>query len=438
MPKTTHKLIQNGRTIYGPAEANPDGLTALTGKRGRHSDGANLYYVVGFKGEHRWAFYYKHRSRKLASGLPAPVEMGVGSAPDGSERDCVSLASARRRAAEHRATLQKGLDPLEEKRKAKGDLAPVVPAAAPVIVAADPAENNIDFGTYADQYFDQVKGSWKGKIHARQWLRSLTVEAAALRAMRIRDIETAHVLNVLRPIFEKTPETGKRLQSRIHAVLSSATVDKYRSDTPNPARWKGHLDRTTLPKRKTRDVRNHPALPYTEMPVFMGELRQRNSLSALALQFTIGTLGRTSEIIKAEWREIDFDAKLWIVPPIRMKGSKEHRVPLTDSMLALLADVRKISHGDYIFAVGQGRPLSNQAMSELLKGMHPPSVATVHGFRSSFRDWAGDESADIDPTIAEFCLAHVIGDKAEKAYRRGTALTKRRKALDEWDKFIFG
>lgn len=438
MPKVTNKLVQSGKAIFGPDPANRKSLIDLTGRRGRHSDGGGLYFVVGHKGEHRWAFLYKSRTRKLASGLPAPVEMGIGGAPDGTGRDAVSLANARKRAKDHRAILHEGKDPLETRRTAKA--VPVVIAAPIVAVAPErPADQkNITFGEFADQYFEEKKVGWKNPKHVAQWKRDLQVICEPLRPKMVRDIDTSDVLKLVRPIFEDTPETGKRLQERINRVIGAATVEGYRDNIPSPARWAGHLSESSLRVRKASDVRNHPALPYAEMPIFMGELRQRNSLSALALRFTIGTCARTNEIIGAMWKEIDFDSKTWTIPGARMKGGRDHKVPLTDSMVALLKDVKRISHGDYIFAIGHSAPLSNQAMSELLKGMREPGIATVHGFRSSFRDWAGDEEADIDPTIAEFCLAHVIGDKAEKAYRRGTAFNKRRKALEAWEKYLAG
>lgn len=436
MPKLMNKLVQNGKAIFGPDPINRKSLIDLTGRRGRHSDGGGLYFVVGHKGEHRWAFLYKSRTKKLQkSGLPKPIEMGIGGAPDGTGRDAVSLANARKRAKDHRAILHQGKDPLEEKRNAAPVVAPVaINASAPA--SAD--QKNITFGDFADQYFAEKKGGWKNAKHIAQWKRDLEEICEPLRPKMIRDIDTPDVLALVRPIFEKTPETGKRLQERINRVIGAATVEGYRDNIPSPARWAGHLSETSLRTRKASEVRNHPALPYAEMPIFMGELRQRNSLSALALRFTIGTCARTSEVIGAKWNEIDSDSKTWTIPGVRMKGGREHKIPLTDSMVALLEDVKRISHGDYIFAIGHSAPLSNMAMAELLKGMREPGVATVHGFRSSFRDWAGDEEADIDPSIAEFCLAHVIGDKAEKAYRRGTAFNKRRKALEAWEKFITG
>lgn len=428
------KLMQKGRVIFSPDNDNDDSMIAVNGQRGRHSDGGGLYFVVGSKGECRWAFIYKSRTRKLASGLPAPVEMGIGGAPDGSDKPAVSLADARRRAAELRAVLVNGKDPKTERDAGR---AAVAPASAPAMTAiARPSPDgqlNITFGEFADRYFEENRKGWKNVKHIAQWKRSLTEEAAPLRPIMVRDIDTPHILDLLRPIIATKYETGRRLQERINRVLGAATVQGYRDNTPSPARWVGHLSES-LPRKAANAKKGHAALPYAEAPSFMRDLRKRNSLSAFALQWTICTVARTTEATHGKWTEIDFANKLWIVPPERMKGNREHRVPLTDAMMTLLGEVRKFSHGDYIFAHGNV-PLSNMAMAELLKGMRPG--VTVHGMRSTFSDW-GNETTDHSDKVIDFCLAHINGDKAEAAYRRGTSLAKRRKVLEDWEKYLAG
>ncbi|BAL73750.1 tyrosine-type recombinase/integrase [Bradyrhizobium cosmicum] len=444
----------------------PADLKAFKDK-GRYSDGGGLYYVIGSKGERRWAFLYKSRRERYPTGAPKVHELGLGGAPapDG-DKPAVSLADARRRADTLRRLLSEGKDPLTEKRSE--------PIPSPVVVHVElperPAdEKNVLFGTFADAYFKAKKGEWKNEKHVNQWKRSIEVEAAPLRDKIIRDIDTDEVLSLLRPIFLSTPETGKRLQERLSKIFAAATVEKYR-DGANPAAWAGHLKETDLRTRKASDVKSHEALPFNDIPLFMHTLRRYTSMSARALEWTILSVARTSETIGARWSEIDYEQKLWIVPAGRMKKSREHRVPLTDSMLTMLEEQRKITGGfEFIFS-NNGDPLSNMAMTEVVKGLvRPPretdqsAVAavtsdrwqdaihyffdnkgamvcstklsrapTVHGFRSSFSDWAND-TTEHDAKIIDFCLAHINSDKTEAAYRRSDAVEKRRRVLIDWD-----
>jgi len=434
------KQERNGGNIL----ALIDGVYKVPEKRARYADGGGLYFMVGASGERKWTFRYKSRSERLRSGDPKPVEMGLGRAPKpgrnvltakGFVRECypgVSLADARRAADECRALLVQRLDPLTERRRSI--------VTAPPLVFATSAERpagvrNITFGEFADRYFDtMVAGVFKNPKHVDQWKRSLTELAEPLRPLLVREIDTPHMLELLRPIFERTPETGKRVQERIAKVIQAATVEKYRIG-PNPAEWVGNL-KSSLPTRLESDVRNHQAVRFEQMPAFMVRLRQRNSLSALALLWTIGTVARTSETIGARWAEINFEERLWTVPPGRMKKNREHRVPLTDSMMDLLTKLKAISGtGEFMFALDH-KPLSNMAMAELLKGLEGKGP-TVHGFRSSFSDW-GNETTDFDPMVIDFCLAHINSDKTERAYRRGDALAKRRIVLTAWERYLAG
>lgn len=423
-----------------------DGDYKVPEKRARYADGGGLYFMVGKSGERKWTFRYKSRSERLKSGDPKPVEMGLGRAPTpgpavltakGVVRECypgVSLADARKAADECRALLVQRRDPLTERRRNVATPLPVI--AAPSIAAKRPAgERNITFGEFADRYFEtMVAGKFKNPKHVDQWKRSLTELAEPIRPMIVREIDTPHLLAMLRPIFERTPETGKRVQERVAKVLQDATVQKYRIG-PNPAEWVGNL-KSSLPTRPDSDVKNHEAIPFAELPAFVVRLRQRNSLSALALLWTIGTVARTSETIGARWDEINFEEQLWTVPGERMKKNREHRVPLTDSMMDLLTKLKAISGtGEFMFAL-DGKPLSNMAMAELLKGMEGKGP-TVHGMRSSFSDW-GNETTDFDPMVIDFCLAHVNSDKTERAYRRGDVLAKRRTVLTAWESYLAG
>jgi integrase len=235
-------------------------------------------------------------------------------------------------------------------------------------------------------------------------------------------------LKVLEPIWQEKPETATRARGRIESVLSWATARELRKGE-NPARWRGHLDKLLAAKSKLARVKHHDALAYTEVPTFMADLRGRGGISARALEFTILTAARTGEAIGARWSEFDLSAKLWTVPAERMKAGKEHRAPLSDRAVEILSIFPR--DGDFVFAGRKSdRPISNMAMLELVRGIRGMG-ATVHGFRSSFRDWAAEQTSY--PTeMAEMALAHTVGDKVETAYRRGDMLEKRRRLMADW------
>jgi integrase len=254
-----------------------------------------------------------------------------------------------------------------------------------------------------------------------------------LRSKRVDEIETGDVLEVLKPIWTEKPETASRLRGRIERVLDAAKAHGLRSGE-NPARWRGHLDHL-LPKPAKASRGHHAALPYCEVPAFMRALRERDGIAARALEFAILTAARTGEVLGARWEEIDLTASTWTVPASRMKGGREHRVPLTERCLEILAELAGFRDSEFV-CPGQrrGKPLSNMALEMVLRRMDAEN-ATVHGFRSSFRDWAGDKTK-FSREVIEAALAHVIGDKAEQAYRRGDALEKRRELMDAWAVFV--
>jgi integrase len=225
------------------------------------------------------------------------------------------------------------------------------------------------------------------------------------------------------PIWEATPETGSRLRARIERVLDWSIVGKFR-EGPNPARWDGHLEHRL--KRKPK-AKHHAAMPWAELPAFMGELRERDGISARALEFTILTASRTGETIGARWQEINLDKRVWTIPAERMKGGQEHQVPLCDRAVEILHGLKgKVPNENFCF------PLSNMAMLQMLRGISPNGF-TVHGFRSTFRDWAG-ERTNYPKDVIEFALAHKLPDKVERAYRRETAVDKRRSLMQAWCK----
>lgn len=252
--------------------------------------------------------------------------------------------------------------------------------------------------------------------------------AAPLRPRPVDEIDTEAVLAVLQPLWQTRPETASRLRGRVEAVLDAARAKGHiPRNEANPARWKGHLDKL-LPKRGTLSRGHHAALPYSDVPAFIAKLREKEAMAARALEFTILTAARSGEVLGARWEEINLAAKVWTVPANRMKAAREHRVPLSDRAADIIEELAEGKTSDCVFP-GQrsARPLSSMALEIVLRRMN--IEATTHGFRSSFRDWAGEATPR---EIAEAALAHTIGDKAEQAYRRGDALDKRRKLMDAW------
>jgi len=330
----------------------------------------------------------------------------------GSGRD-LSLANARVEASKLREALEQGLDPKDERESSK---------QGPTL-----------FGTYADQYIAAQRPSWRNEKHAQQWEMTITKYAASLRRMPLDEISTADILTVLKPRWSKTPETAKRLQSRIEAILDAAKANGLRTGD-NPARWRGHLDQL-LPKRTKLSRGHHAALPFAELPLFMAELAARDALAARAFEFLILTAARTGDVIGATWNEIDIDNAIWSIPAERMKVAKEHRVPLSDKAVQILRDIGPKEQGP-IFMGSSGKPLSSMALLMLLRRMQRSDL-TAHGFRSTFKDWAM-ELTGFPSEMSEMALAHTIGNKVEAAYRRGDLFDKRRAMMDAWSNFSNG
>jgi integrase len=311
--------------------------------------------------------------------------------------------------------LAAGLDPLEA-RQARIQAERIVPS----------------FGECADTYVETHRNSWRHEKHLAQWRTTLTTHCAPIRAIPIDKIDTEAVLKVLKPIWERLPETAKRVRGRIEKVLDAAAVRGFRTGD-NPARWRGHLQ-NLLAKPKTLTRGHHPALPYDCLPEFMAQLRDRQSLAARALEFAILTACRSCEVRNAQWNEIDLAKAVWVIPGGRMKAGREHRVPLSDRAVAILVALQEIRTNDLIFpGNGSGKPLSERAMAMQLRRMKADAV-TVHGFRSTFRDWAS-ETTSFPHEVCEQALAHTIGNKTEAAYRRGDLLEKRRKLMQAWAAF---
>lgn len=377
---------------------SPRAVATIT-KPGRHADGGGLYLSVGPGEARRWVFLFRWRGRLK--------EMGLGGFSS------VSLAKAREKAATARSLIADGINPLETKRAS---------AAVPT------------FGDLADAVVKDLGPQWKNEKHKAQWAATLTNDAAKLHPLRVDRIETADVLDTLKTIWSSKPETASRLRGRIERVLEAAKAKGFRTGE-NPARWKGHLDHL-LPTRRKLTRGHHAALPFADVPVFIGELRGRTGMAALALEFAILTAARSGEVRGATWREVDLKAKVWTVPATRMKAGREHRVPLSARAVVILNGLKALSDGDrnsLVFPTPKpGVGLSDAAFSALLKQMgKEPGTLTPHGFRSSFRDWAGEVS-NFPRDVAEMALAHAVGDMTEQAYRRGDALEKRRLLMDAW------
>lgn len=364
---------------------------------GRHSDGGGLYLSIDKSGRRRWVFMYVKNGKR--------TELGLGGGRD------LTLAKARQGAAELRSIIQDGGDPKLKRATPK----------------------HSTFGECADDYIATHREGWRNAKHAAQWEMTLSVHAKAIRHIRVDLLNTEDILRVLKPLWAETPETAKRLRGRIENVLDAAKAKGLRTGE-NPARWRGHLDQL-LSKQQRLSRGHHAALPYNELPPFMTKLRDRVATAGLALEFTILTAARSGEVIGATWGEIDLNSGVWTIPATRMKAGREHRVPLPKRALVILnalapEEGKKPDPKEYIFKSNKPhKPISGMAMAMLLRRMKID--VTVHGFRSTFRDWAS-ETTSFSSETCEHALAHQIKDKAEAAYRRGDQLEKRRELMEEW------
>ena len=275
--------------------------------------------------------------------------------------------------------------------------------------------------------------AWKNPKHRQQWRNTLATYAHPhFGELSVAAVDTGLVLKALEPIWNEKPETAGRVRGRIESVLDWAKARGYR-EGENPARWRGHLDKLLPNRRKVRAVKNHPAMPYVELPGFMGELRGSESTSARALEFAILTATRRGEVIGATWGEIDIQGSMWTIPAERMKAGKAHRVPLCPRAVELLTALPR--EGDFVFMGRKdGKSVNEHAMRRILQGIRPSSGYVVHGFRSTFRDWAAERTG-YPSEVVEMALAHAIESRVEAAYRRGDLFEKRRRLMEEWATF---
>ena len=408
--------------------------TVRTAKPGMRPDGGGLYLrvTVGKDGalNRYWLFRYAHR------GTGKDRQLGIG------PLDTVSLAAARAVARECREQLLAGLDPVEQRHAQR---------ASHALGGA----KAMTFDVCRDAYIAAHRAGWRNAKHANQWTATLTTYVTPVFGhLPVAAIDTGLVLKVVEPIWATKSETASRVRGRIEVILDWARVRGYRTGE-NPARWRGHLDKLLPAKAKVRKVEHHPALSYGQVGSFMADLRQREGTAAKALQFTILNAARTDEVISMRWDEIDHAAKLWKVPAERMKGKREHRVPMSDPTLAILREMMPAGPESigrkYVFRGAKpGRPLSNMAMLELIRRMNAEREVVglskwtdpkqggrevaPHGFRSSFRDWAA-ERTNFPREVAEAALAHIDGDETELAYKRGDLFDKRRRLMEAWAKY---
>lgn len=372
---------------------------------GRYSDGGNLHLFVSKTGVRSWVFRY----RSPVTGTQR--DMGLGSALD------VTLERARAKAAIYRGQLADGIDPIDTAQLSK---------RASLVERV----GRQTFQNCCDSYIAAHRAGWRNPKHAAQWESTLETYCADLMALPVDAIDTALVVRCLEPHWATKTETMSRLRGRIESVLAWATARRYRSGE-NPARWRGHLDQL-LPKRsKVQKVVHRPALAAVEMYDFMRELRAKDMTSAKVLELQILTATRPGETAAAQWSEFDLEAAIWTIPGERMKAGRDHRVPLSPPAVKLLSALGRMDGN--VFPGVKGKPFTTAASMALLKEMRPG--VTAHGFRSTFRDWAGDVT-NHPRELVESALAHALKDKTEAAYRRSDALERRARLMADWAKFI--
>ena len=367
-------------------------------KPGRYADGGNLFLSVRESGSRSWVF------RSKSGGVV--TERGIGSF------DSVPLVKAREIAKAMREAVANGRDPR-------------------TVLARDGGVPT--FGELSDKHIEAMAGSWRNEKHRAQWVMTMREYCKPLRKMPVDQIQTADVLRVLKPLWQKVPETASRLRGRIEVILAAASAHGYR-DGINPAQWRNHLDKL-LPARGKLTRGHQKALPFSEVPAFMASLREKAGITPLALEFAILTAARSGEVRGATWAEIDFDGGIWSIPANRMKAARPHEVALSEPALGILKRIYAARTGDLIFPGGRGKPLSDATFTMLIKRMGHD--VTQHGFRASFSTWCREQTA-FPRELVEHALAHVVGDAVERAYSRGTALERRREVMAAWAAYCDG
>ncbi|MBX9453609.1 MAG: integrase arm-type DNA-binding domain-containing protein [Mesorhizobium sp.] len=383
--------------------------------RYRDPETRGLYLQVGRTGTKSWLLRYELNGRERFHGLGSLDDFG--------------LKEARERARAARQKIADGIDPIEVKRAERA-------------ARAAEAAKTVTFEEAARKYYEQNEPRWRNRKAAAQFLSTLEEYVfPVFKDASVADVDTPLVLKALEGVHPKhpgktlwmaIPETANRVRGRIENVLNWATTRGYR-EGENPARWRGHLQNVLPSRGQIQRVEHHPAMLYSELPAFMADLSARDGVAAKALEFTVLTAARTGEVIGATWDEIDLDGKVWTVPAGRMKASKEHRVPLSDRACKVLRSLPREKDNSFVFIGARASGLSNMAMASVLKRMERNDV-TVHGFRSTFRDWAAERTG-YQNHIVEMALAHTIGSAVERAYRRGDMFEKRTRLMNDWSQY---
>ena len=384
---------------------------------GRTNLGGGLYLTITPKGSASFGLRYQLSGRRRLIGLGA------------YNSKTNSLAHANRAAAKCRALISDGIDPIEARLRLRAQ------TQAETVSSGDSQFR--DFETVAWEVIDFKKVAWKNSKHHQQWANTLkTYVFPVIGNISVADVTTEQVLSILYPIWTSKTETATRVRSRIELILDFAIARQWR-EKANPARWRGHLASILPSPEKLKDVKHHSALAYADMPDFFAALGAQDGFGARALELTILTATRTSEVLNAEWSEFDLEKALWIIPKSRMKAGVEHRVPLSQQALKLMTELSQFPISEYLFAnVSTGKPLSNGAMISVLKRMERTDI-TVHGFRSTFIDFVAEQTS-ASTRVGETALAHKKKDAVEAAYQRGDFLEKRRDLMQVWADFCCG
>ena len=379
-----------------------------TASPGEHPDGNGLFLVVAESGSRSWVLKFKRNGRKR--------EMGLGPA------SVIGLAKARDLATDARRLIAQGLDPIEHRRAEQ---------AAAKIEAA----KAVSFETFATTFMNGREAGLRNAKHRQQWRNTLATYAfPVIGNLPVGEIDTSMILRILNPIWQRKPETASRVRGRIEAILDAARVQGLR-DGVNPALWRGHLAHILPAITNVRAVKHHAALAWRELPGFVASLRERDGVAAKALLFTILCASRSGEVRLARWSEIDIENKLWTIPKERMKARREHRVPLSMAAIAVLEAMPRRDADALVFpGASKERPMSDMTLTAVLRRMERGDL-TVHGFRSSFKDWCRERTSFAD-ILSEFSLAHTVGDKTTRAYGRSDLLDQRRALMQAWSDFV--
>jgi len=397
----------------------PMALTNLqikNAKPGMHIDGNNLYLSVTSKGAKSWIFRFQVNDKRR--------EMGLGSLT------ALPAAEARAKASQLKVLVARGIDPLAER-----DAERLAVKAAELADKAELNRRHFTFRVAAELHIANYAASWRNEKHAKQWSSTLLTYAyPKIGEMPVEQITMPHIVEILQPIWSDKPETASRVRMRIEAVLNSAKAQGWRSGE-NPAIWKGGLDAVLPRSSKIRSVRHHPAMPWETVSTFMIDLKARDGMGARAVEFAVLTAARSGEVRGSRWEEVDLAKALWVIPAERMKAKREHRVPLSREAVALLNALPRYADSFLIFPGTRRQPLSDMSMSAVLRRMDLGHF-TVHGFRSTFRDWCAERGFPFD--AIESALAHQIGNKTVAAYLRTDHLEGRKGIMQAWVDHLSG